>query len=75
MDEYGWIPKSERLPGPADSDVQQCVLVWHRLNGVMCTGWHKLDDNRFMTHWMPVPPPPEDYDEHYRGLFRRTHGG
>ena len=75
MDEHGWIRVSERLPGPADSDVQQCVIVWHRLQGVMYTGWHQVENNRFITHWMPVPPPPADYDARYRALQGRTHGG
>lgn len=75
MDEFGWIRKSERLPGPADSDVHQCVLVWHELQGVMCTGWHQVENNRYVSHWMPTPSPPEDYNARYRALHGRIHGG
>ena len=67
----GWISKAERLPGPADADNQQCVVVWHELNGAMIIGWRQVEDNRFMSHWMPCPPAPQDYPEHYRKMWEK----
>lgn len=55
----GWIDIADRLPGPADSDAQQCVIVWHFYNGVMVMGWHQVETNRYVTHWMPCPKAPE----------------
>ena len=54
-----WIRVSDRLPGPADSDAQQCVIAWHIYNGAMMMGWHQVERNRYVTHWMPCPPKPE----------------
>ena len=72
--ETGWISKAERMPGPADADLQQCVVVWHELNGAMITGWHQLEENRFMTHWMPCPPAPTDYPQSYQDTWNNTRG-
>ena len=55
----GWISVDERLPGPADADIWQCVIVWHQFNGAMTMGWHQVEKNRFVTHWRPCPPKPE----------------
>ena len=54
-----WISVRDRLPGPADGDDQQCVIVWHIYNGAMCMGWHQVERNRFITHWQPCPPAPK----------------
>lgn len=72
-----WISKAARLPGPADSDAQQCVVVWHDLNGAMITGWHQVEANQYMTHWMPCPPPPEGTRAHERMMREgaQRHGG
>ena len=67
----GWISKADRLPGPEDADLQQCVIAWHELNGAMVTGWRQLEKNRFMTHWRPCPPAPEDYPEHYKEMWKK----
>ena len=66
-----WISVKERLPTARDADAQQCVLAWHRFNGAMTMGWHQVEANPYATHWMPLPPPPEGYTEHYRELWRR----
>lgn len=58
-----WISKDDRVPTEADADAQGCVLVWHLYNGVMITGWHRLPESLFFTHWMPPPAPPENAAE------------
>lgn len=67
----GWISRAERLPGPGDADIQQCVLAWHEMNGAMVTGWRQVEQNRFLTHWRPCPPAPEDYPERYRTIWNK----
>lgn len=59
-----WISIEERLPGPADADAQQCVIVWHIYNGAMMMGWHQVESNRYVTHWMHCPPKPEGSGGH-----------
>ena len=49
-----WISVSERLPTAQDADMGGCVLVWH-----IHQGWHQVDKNRFFSHWMTLPEPPE----------------
>ena len=56
-----WIPLEERAPTIDDADVGHCVIWWHVYNGVMVTGWHQYKQNRFLTHWMPCPAPPENH--------------
>jgi hypothetical protein len=58
----GWISALERPPKPEDGDPQGCVLIWHRFQGVMVTGWHNIPRNRFITHWMPTPKAPSDVE-------------
>lgn len=66
-----WISVRDRLPGPADADLQQCVVAWHEMNGAMITGWRQFETNRFLTHWMPCPTAPRDCPEHYRQVWRK----
>lgn len=62
-----WIPCSERMPKDG-----QDVLIWDNIDKtsftghyVWCDGWtvDGYDVNRFhfdITHWMPLPEPPEE---------------
>ena len=62
--ELGWIPVSERLP-----DYGVIVLVVYAGNRVgeafrqphmkPIVGWGEWSASS-VTHWMPLPPPPED---------------
>lgn len=63
MTNNGWIDAQERRPTEQDADFAGCVLVWHAFNGVMVTGWHQFEYNRFLTHWQPPPEPPPNYKE------------
>lgn len=56
-----WISVQDRRPTADDADVYGCVEVWHIWQGVMIMGWHQVDNNRFVTHWMPTPDPPENH--------------
>lgn len=65
-DEGCWIPVNERLP-----EDDQRVLVWSQSNGLHIAyldrrrQWRDADDNygKKITHWMPLPEPPERLDE------------
>lgn len=63
---HDWIPREERLPTEQDADLQGCVIVWHAFNGAMITGWHRMADNRFMSHWTHTPPEPADFNPEYK---------
>ncbi len=54
-----WIDVRDRMPEDRDADSTGRVLVWHTLNGCMMTGWHRLSENRFITHWQKPPKGPE----------------
>lgn len=58
-----WIDAKDRKPTKDDADKKGCVLVWHRYDGAMVTGWHQFDTNAngFLTHWAPKPKPPEGF--------------
>jgi hypothetical protein len=58
----GWIPVSERLP----AEESQCI-VWHKRSGE-CRIAFRYEGNWYegsilitanVTHWMPLPEPPE----------------
>jgi len=61
-----WVDRDERLPTEADADVQGCVIVWHVYNGVMVMGWFNVPHNRFVSHWLPAIPRPENIDPKYK---------
>lgn len=62
MANEGWIDKSQCLPTEQDADAFGCVEAWHIFNGVFITGWQRIAEERFFTHWMPTPRPPEGYE-------------
>lgn len=59
-----WIPVAERLPNIGEDVLCFCragiffVLAWDGIH------WHEGSDryymNSFVTHWIPLPKPPED---------------
>lgn len=61
-----WIDRDERLPTEEDADVQGCVIVWHVYNGIMVMGWFNVPHNRFVSHWLPAIPRPENIDPKYK---------
>lgn len=61
-----WISVDERMPTEADADEFNCVIVWHVYNGVMITGWHRVAENRFISHWVPTIPRPANIDPKYK---------
>ncbi len=58
--ENGWIPAWARMPTKDDADIYNCVLASHMIDGVLVTGWHQFLHDKYLTHWMPTPPPPVD---------------
>jgi len=54
-----WIKCSERLP-----DLNQTVLVYVRDYEISMARFENVDPNllklKKITHWMPIPTPPED---------------
>lgn len=60
MADSEWIDVRDRLPESSDADRTGRVMVWHALNGVMMTGWFRLAENRFITHWRKSPEGPEN---------------
>ena len=59
MADSGWIDVRDRMPAESDADRSGRVLVWHAMNGVMVTGWWRLEENCYITHWMHTPGKPE----------------
>lgn len=68
MPRKGWIASAERKPTAEDADIMNCVLARHEYDGIMVTGWHQFGHNRFLTHWMKTPQPPND-EMDYRNCF------
>lgn len=64
----GWIPASSRLPTKADGDINECVLIKDDEDGIIVSGWHRFQRDRFCVAWQHMPPPPDNYLE-YRNLF------
>lgn len=48
-----WIPVTERLPEEGDT-----VLMWHK-EGFVMLAVNMFDEMDDVTHWMPLPEPPE----------------
>ena len=55
----GWIDKRERPPTQKDADPWNCVIVWHRYQGCMITGWKYAVESDLITHWRHTFPKPE----------------
>ena len=57
----GWISARERMPTREDGDEQNCVLARHEYDGIKVTGWHQFGREKYYTHWMRTPEPPEGH--------------
>ena len=64
----GWTDAAERRPGPEDCDVWGCVLVRHKIMGIIVTGWHRFDWDKYCTHWLQPPDPPPNYVDLQKGF-------
>ena len=56
--EDGWIDKADRLPSAEDGDAQNCVLIQYDEDGIVVSGWHRFQRDRFCRAWQRTPPPP-----------------
>ena len=58
-----WIPVSERLPTEKDANINGLVHVWLKDGNCDYEDWQDVTRyaERFqrVTHWMPLPKPPE----------------
>lgn len=54
-----WNLCADRMPKERDADAWGCVLVWHKYQGVMVTGWHRVQENEFYVAWARTPMGPE----------------
>ena len=56
-----WIPVTERLP---EKNGSYLVYVYGEVTEMNCWHgkWHRLGDDytKAVTHWMPLPQPPEE---------------
>lgn len=57
---HQWIPITEQRPTESDADFAGCVLWYHEYQGGLVGGWHLYQQNRFLTHWMPLPGKPAE---------------
>jgi hypothetical protein len=56
-----WIPVEERLPTRADASGNAEVIAWYKTGGfAVVAGWSWARDCKNISHWMPLPKPPEE---------------
>lgn len=64
----GWISVKEMMPPTEGADVANviatdgwnvCEVYWHDVDGAWCAV-NSSEPFRNMTHWQPLPPPPEE---------------
>ena len=68
MPRKGWISAADRRPSAEDADIHSCVLARHEYDGIRVTGWRQFQCDKYLTHWIRTPEPPEDYIS-YRNKF------
>lgn len=54
------------MPTAEDADKEGCIVAWHAYQGAVITGWRRVAENRFISHWTHTPPAPEDFNPAYR---------
>lgn len=58
-----WIPVSERLPTKNDADRLGRVLSYNSyMDWVDTFSWHGVEHSDSVTHWMPLPEPPQEVE-------------
>lgn len=72
-----WIPVSERLPTKKDADRLGRVLSYNSyMDWVDTFSWHGVEHSDSVTHWIPLPAPPEMTREeagHWDGIAPDEH--
>ena len=69
---HRWIPVEERLPTTGEALISYCgytCIAWHHGQGKFETGSRMMlvAGKHSVTHWMPLPEPPEELEDKYEG--------
>ncbi len=58
-----WIPAGERLPDSRDANPLGVVIVKDSRGDIRLRGWHMVNMESEITHWMRTPDAPDHYLE------------
>ena len=59
-----WIPVSERLPELEDANSEYEVIAYNSKHNIVETQHYvNFEENKTLTHWMPLPEPPKDVEQ------------
>ena len=58
-----WISLAERAPTSRDANPLGVVIVRNSHGDIRLRGWHSVNRESSITHWMPTPDAPDNYLE------------